>query len=82
MSNKKVLVSGVTKHDNPLAELVQIACHYDSEILLEDDNRKINAKSIMGIMAFGLDAGMQVNIIADGKDEDAAIEALASFLSC
>ena len=50
MSRKEVVVSNVSKeHDNPIAELVQVACRYDSEIILESNNRRINAKSIMGI---------------------------------
>ncbi len=82
MINREVSVSGVTKHDNPMAELVQVACHYESEISLECGSKKINAKSIMGIMAFGLDTGMKVNVIANGKDEDEALEAMVAFLAC
>ena len=45
MSRKEVVVSNVSKeHDNPIAELVQVACRYDSEIILESNNRRINAK--------------------------------------
>lgn len=52
MSKKSIVVTKVCEgHDNPIAELVQVACKFDSEITLESDNRKINAKSIMGIMA-------------------------------
>ena len=52
MSKKEIVVSDVEKeHDNPIAELVQVACKFDSEIILESNNRKINANSIMGIMA-------------------------------
>ena len=58
MSSKRIVVSDVTKkHENPIAELVQVACQFDSNIVLENDNRKINAKSIMGMMTLGLDAG-------------------------
>ena len=49
MSKKSIVVTKVCEgHDNPIAELVQVACKFDSEITLESDNRKINAKSIMG----------------------------------
>ena len=71
MSRKEVTVSNVSKkHDNPIAELVQVACQFDSNITLESDNRKINAKSIMGIMAFNSSKGMTVNIVAEGNDEE------------
>ena len=48
MSRKNVIVSNVSdSHANPIAELVQLACRFDCEIILESDNRRINAKSIM-----------------------------------
>ncbi len=83
MSEKKVIVSNMErKHDNPIAELVQVACQFDSEIILESEDKRINAKSIMGIMAFNPSKGMSVNIVADGKDEKEAIQAMEQFLVC
>lgn len=83
MSKKKVIVSDVSKeHDNPIAELVQVACSFDSEIILESNNRRINAKSIMGIMAFNPTQGMAIEIVADGKDEQEALVAMEKFLVC
>ena len=82
MSKKEVVVSNVSKeHDNPIAELVQVACQFDSNITLESDNRRINAKSIMGIMAFNPSKGMTVNIITDGNDEQEALVAMEKFLA-
>ena len=43
---------------NPIAELVQMACKYDSHIEIEGEGKNINAKSLMGIMAFGLKEGI------------------------
>ena len=83
MSRKSVIVSNVAEgHDNPIAELVQVACRFDSEITLENDNRRINAKSIMGIMAFNPTEGMSVDIVADGRDEQEALMAIEKFLVC
>ena len=83
MSNKEIVVSDVSReHENPIAELVQVACQFDSNIVLENDNRKINAKSIMGIMAFNQTRGMTVNIVADGSDEQEALVAMEKFLVC
>ncbi|SDB29619.1 HPr family phosphocarrier protein [Eubacterium oxidoreducens] len=82
MSTKEVVVADIVKaHKNPIAELVQVACQFDSEITLESDNRKINAKSIMGIMAFNPTSGMTINIVANGSDEEEAVDALESFLA-
>ena len=83
MSNKEIVVSDVSReHENPIAELVQVACQFDSNIVLENDNRKINAKSIMGIMAVNPTRGMTVNIVADGSDEQEALVAMEKFLVC
>jgi phosphocarrier protein len=83
MSRKNVIVSNVSKeHDNPIAELVQVACRFDSDITLENENHRINAKSIMGIMAFNPSEGMSIDIVTQGDDETEALEALERFLVC
>ena len=83
MSRKNVIVSNVSEgYDNPIAELVQVACRYDSEITLESNNRRINAKSIMGIMAFNPSEGMSVSIVTEGSDEQEALLAIERFLVC
>ena len=83
MSTKEVVVANITeRHSNPVAELVQVACRFESEIILESNNRRINAKSIMGIMAFNPSKGMTVNIEATGSDEKDALLAMEKFLVC
>jgi phosphocarrier protein len=83
MNKKSIVVSNVAKkHDNPIAELVQVACSFDSEIVLERGNRRINAKSIMGIMAFNPSEGMSLDIVTEGADEDEALLAIEQFLIC
>ena len=83
MSKKSIVVTKVSEgHDNPIAELVQVACKFDSEITLESENRKINAKSIMGIMAFNPSEGMKLEIVTKGDDEKEALSAIESFLAC
>ena len=83
MSNKEIVVSDVSReHENPIAELVQVACQFDSDIMLESDNRRINAKSIMGIMAFNPSDGMSVDIVTAGTDEKEALVAIEKFLVC
>ena len=83
MSRKQIIVSNVSEeHSNPIAELVQVACRYDSEIILESNNRRINAKSIMGIMAFNPSEGMSINIVTEGSDEEEAVLAIEKFLVC
>lgn len=83
MCSKEVLVKDLEKkYDHPLAEIVQIASGFRSQIILECGKYKINAKSIMGIIAFNPTDGMNVTICADGEDEADAMTALEKFLIC
>ena len=65
----------------PVAMLVQVASQYDSEIYIMRDNKKVNAKSIMGMMTLGLDAGEEITLSANGEDEDAAMSSIEQYLS-
>lgn len=65
----------------PVAVLVQIASKYDSTVYIEVEGKKVNAKSIMGMMSLGLDSGEAVTVTADGKDEQAVVEDIEKFLS-
>ena len=65
----------------PVAMLVQVASQYDSEIYIIRDNKKVNAKSIMGMMTLGLDKGDSIEITTNGSDEDKAMEAIVEYLS-
>lgn len=83
MLRNEVTVKDIDKkYEHPLAEIVQIASQFKAEILLEYDKYRINAKSIMGIIAFNPSEGMTVTIVADGADEKEASEALEKFLVC
>jgi len=65
----------------PIAMLVQVASQFQSNIYLETAGKKVNAKSIMGMMSLGLDAGDNLVVIADGADEEAAIEGIEKYLA-
>lgn len=64
----------------PAARLVQIASRFDSSIYINQENKKVNAKSIMGMMALGIADGDRITITADGPDAEAAIAELAKYL--
>jgi len=64
----------------PVAMLVQLASQFESEIYIESEERKVNAKSIMGMMTLGLGNGESVNIYANGEDEEKAIESISKYL--
>ena len=61
--------------------MVQVASQYDSTIYVENEGKKVNAKSIMGMMTLGLSAGESVVVSAEGSDEAAAIENIEKYLS-
>ena len=65
----------------PIAMLVQLASSYESRIYVESENKKVNAKSIMGMMTLDLPAGEQILITADGVDEEKAITDIEKYLS-
>lgn len=65
----------------PVALLVQEASKYDSTIYIKSGAKRVNAKSIMGMMSLGLNTGEDLEVSADGKDELAAVNAIESFLS-
>ena len=60
--------------------LVQIASKYNSRIYMSEGSRKVNAKSIMGMMALGLNNGTELNVTAEGDDEEAAVSEISGYL--
>lgn len=64
-----------------IAMLVQVASQYVSNIYLESEERKVNAKSIMGMMSLGLDTGESVTVSVDGADEEEAMKSIEEYLS-
>lgn len=65
----------------PIANLVQVANKYNSQIYLEVEGKRVNAKSIMGMMSLALMNGDTVLLDAQGEDEEAAVEGLEKFLT-
>lgn len=65
----------------PVAMLVQVASQYQSKIYFESDNKKINAKSIMGMMGLGLTSGEEIMVSADGTDAEVALDGIQEYLS-
>ena len=59
---------------------VQVASQYNSSIYVECDDRKVNAKSIMGMMTLGLTAGEEVVVSANGDDEQTAMDDIVKYL--
>lgn len=79
---KEITVKTSSVYDaRELAKLVGLANTFASNVVIEMDNRRINVKSIMGIMGLGLDVNKVITIEAEGNDEEEAVEALTDFLT-
>ena len=65
----------------PVALLVQVASQYESSIYVEIQEKKVNAKSIMGMMSLGLAEGEKITIIANGPDEEDAVSSIDKYIS-
>ncbi|MBO5093333.1 MAG: HPr family phosphocarrier protein [Lachnospiraceae bacterium] len=65
----------------PVALLVQVASQYESTVYLETRDKRVNAKSIMGMMTLGLNNGEEVTVACEGNDEAAAAEDVEKFLT-
>ncbi|MGM9926262.1 MAG: HPr family phosphocarrier protein [Bacillus sp. (in: firmicutes)] len=64
----------------PAAIFVQEASHFACDVFLEKDGKKVNAKSIMGLMSLAIGTGTVITLCADGKDEEKAVEFLGAFV--
>lgn len=65
----------------PVAMLVQVASQYESEIYVESGRKKVNAKSIMGMMTLSIVPGEEVTIITKGVDEEEAMDKIEEYLT-
>ena len=63
-----------------VAELIQKASNYEASIWIENEGKKANAKSMLGILALGIADGSVITVIADGVDEELAINDLREFI--
>ena len=82
MLSESIVVGPIMeKNVNYIPELVQLACKYESRVEIIFNNKCVNVKSIMGIMALSFSGGENITVHADGADEDEAINAIKEFLS-
>jgi phosphocarrier protein HPr len=75
------IVNPLGMHARPAAQLVKLAAQFKSEITVGRDGTRVNAKSIMGVMMLAAEQGAIVQIVAEGPDDEAAVEALAGLVA-
>ncbi len=82
MITKEIVINIPTGLEaRPVALLVQVASQYECSIYVASKEKRVNAKSIMGMMSMGISAGESVVVTTDGPDEKAAIENIEKYLS-
>ena len=81
MVSKEVVISNqVGLHARPATFFIQKANEFKSSIWIEKDDRRVNAKSLLGVLSLGIVKGTAVKILADGVDESAAIATLSELI--
>lgn len=82
MFSKEVVVQNqVGLHARPATFFIQKANEFKSSIWVEKDERKVNAKSLLGVLSLGITKGTAINIIGDGADEEEAVDTLVNLIS-
>ena len=82
MISKEIIVQNqVGLHARPATFFIQKANEFSSEIWISKDERRVNAKSLLGVLSLGVTRGMRITLIADGADEEAAVSELANLVA-
>lgn len=68
-------------HARPATFFIQKANEFKSSIWVEKEDRRVNAKSLLGVLSLGIVKGTAINLIAEGPDEEAAINALVELIN-
>ena len=68
-------------HARPAAEFVKIAAQYKSDVIVSKNDREVNGKSIMGVMTLAAEMGSVLRIVANGDDEEPAVNALVELVN-
>ena len=81
MISRDIMITNTSGlHARPATFFIQKANTYKCSIWVEKDERKVNAKSLLGVLSLGIAKDMTVTLIADGQDENAAISGLAELI--
>lgn len=81
MFSKEVVVQNqVGLHARPATFFIQRANEFKSSVWIEKDDRKVNAKSLLGVLSLGITRGTKINVLADGADEQEAVAVLVELV--
>ena len=80
ISREVVITNASGLHARPATFFIQKANTYKASVWIEKEDRKVNAKSLLGVLSLGVAKDMTVTLIADGQDENAAIAGLVDLI--
>ena len=81
MKTEKITLKNETGlHARPATFFIQRANEFKSSIWVEKDERRVNAKSLLGVLSLGIVKGTSISIIADGSDEEEAVKTLVELI--
>ncbi len=81
ISKELEIINKLGMHARAAAQFVQLASNFSSHIEIEKDNRRVNGKSIMGVMMLAASKGSNVTLHADGEDEEESINQLEALIN-
>jgi phosphocarrier protein len=74
------ITNNIGLHARPATFFIQKANTFKSSVWIEKDERKVNAKSLLGVLSLGIAQGMSIAIVADGADENSAVDSLVNLI--
>ena len=81
ISQEVTITNTIGLHARPATFFIQKANSFKSSIWVEKDDRKVNAKSLLGVLSLGIAQGMTITVLADGSDEDEALAGLVELVN-
>lgn len=81
ISREVTITNTIGLHARPATFFIQKANSFKSSIWVEKEDRKVNAKSLLGVLSLGIAQGMTITLLADGSDEDEALTGLAELVN-
>ena len=80
VSREVKITNNIGLHARPATFFIQKANSFKSNIWVEVDDRRVNAKSLLGVLSLGIGKGMEIRLIADGADENDALNGLCDLI--
>ena len=81
ISRVVTIINAIGLHARPATFFIQKASSYKCSVYVEKDDRRVNAKSLLGVLSLGIAKGMTVKLIADGSDEKDALDGLEALIN-